>query len=483
MRGILRRLTVRRDARTASAGLVVMMGAGAAIWPRPPAAPPRTALVSTGTFRDTLIERGTIDAARLTLYGSTIAGSQAKILEIVPEGTAVAEGDVIVRFDAAPFEQAAARETAAVAQADAELVRAGEDVRLEEIRAGTEIETARDHVGAAERAFAAERDGRGPLAIAEAEAASREAARELERSRTLLEDTRALLKDGFVTRMDVDRAEQTFRQAEDRQRVATLRLDSLRTFEQPAAIDKSRAQLGSARKGVAAATESSRARLAQRRAVVAIASARANDARLRLAHAQEQIARTIVRATAPGLVVYRELSFGTDRRKPQPGDEVWPNQPLVAVPDPGQLIVQTRVREIDLHRVSASQRVVVSVDAYPDLRLQAQVGLIGALAIEDPGRAGARFFPVTIRLAAGDARLRTGMTARVDIEVSSQPNAILVPIAALIEAGGVTRCRVVTRNGVDERDVDVSGRNEIVAAIRRGLAPGERVLTADSPAR
>ena len=469
--------------RAASAGLVVITGAGVAIWPQQPAAPWPTALVYTDTFRDTLVERGTIDAARLTLYGSTIAGSQAKILEIVPEGAAVVEGDVIVRFDAAPFEQATAREAAAVAQADAELVRAVEDLRLEEMRAETDVESAREQAGAAERAFAAERDGRGPLAIAEAEAASREAARELERSRTLLEDARALLKDGFVTRMEVDRAEQTFRQAEDRERVATLRLDSLRTFEQPAAIDKSRAQLGSARKGVSAATEASRARLAQRRAAVAIASARANDARLRLAHAQGQVARTIVRATAPGLAVYRELFFGTDKRKPQPGDEVWPNQPLVAVPDPGQLIVQTRVREVDLHRVSSSQRVVVSVDAYPDLRLQAQVGLIGALAIEDPARAGRRFFQVTIRLAAADARLRTGMTARVEIEVSSQPEAILVPIAALVETDGVTRCRVVTRNRVELRDVEVSARNDIVAAIRRGLAPGERVVTEDSQAR
>ena len=230
------------------------------------------------------------------------------------------------------------------------------------MRAETDVETAREQAGAAERAFTAERDGRGPVAIAEAEAAAREAARELERSRTLLEDARALLKDGFVTRMEVDRAEQTFRQADDRQRVATLRLDLLRTFEQPAAIDKSRAQLAIPRARGSPRRPKRRAPGSLSAGPRSLSPPPARTTRVFASRsAQGQVARTIVRATAPGLVVYRELFFGTDKRKPQPGDEVWPNQPLVAVPDPGQLIVQARVREVDLHRISASQRVIVSV--------------------------------------------------------------------------------------------------------------------------
>jgi RND family efflux transporter MFP subunit len=279
--------------------------------------------------------------------------------------------------------------------------------------------------------------------------------------------------------MEVDRAEQALRQAEDRQRLATLRLATLRRFEQPAAVDQARAQLGAARKSVGAATETARSKLAQRRAAVALAAARAADARLRLANARAHVERTTLRAATSGLIVYRELFFGTDRRKPQPGDEVWPNQPLVAVPDPANLIVQTRVREIDLHRIFTSQRVTAFVDAYPGLRLPATVGLIGALAQEDASRAGTRFFPVTIRLAQADARLRTGMTARVEIEVSRQPDVTLVPVEALIEEDGAIRCRVARGPRLEMRDVEVAARNDTVAWIRRGLSAGEMVVTAD----
>jgi len=37
------------------------------------------------------------------------------------------------------------------------------------------------------------------------------------------------------------------------------------------------------------------------------------------------------------------------------GDEVWPNQPLIALPDTSQLTVDTKVREVDLHRLSGSR--------------------------------------------------------------------------------------------------------------------------------
>jgi len=49
---------------------------------------------------------------------------------------------------------------------------------------------------------------------------------------------------------------------------------------------------------------------------------------------------------------------------------------------------------------------------------------------------GTKFFPVTVRIDAADARLRTGMTAAVDIAVASIHDAIVVPSQAVFERGG-----------------------------------------------
>ena len=36
-----------------------------------------------------------------------------------------------------------------------------------------------------------------------------------------------------------------------------------------------------------------------------------------------------MRAEVPGIVVYKEVFFGSEQRKPQVGDQVWANQPLL----------------------------------------------------------------------------------------------------------------------------------------------------------
>jgi HlyD family secretion protein len=203
------------------------------------------------------------------------------------------------------------------------------------------------------------------------------------------------------------------------------------------------------------------------------------EARGRIAVLRDQIDRATIRAEGPGLVVYRDLYFGNDHRKPQIGDEVFPNQPIIALPDSSQFVVETRIREIDLHKVTASQRVQVRVDAYPDLRLQATVESIGALAQEDTSRAGTKFFPLTIKLLATDPRLRTGMTAGVEIQVSSLASAVVVPLEAVF--GERDRSYVVVnRRGRSERQpVKIAAANEFEAAVAEGLKADDIVLLVD----
>ena len=288
-----------------------------------------------------------------------------------------------------------------------------------------------------------------------------------------------MLAAGFVTRVELERAEQAWLRAEDQQRLAAMRRDALVTFERPAITGRSESEVNSARDGLARQSETVASRLAQRQASVAAAQGRVDEIRARIAMLDGQIARTSIRAGAAGLVVYRDIYFGSDRRKPQVGDEVWPNQPLIALPDAAQLVIETRVREIDLHKVAASQHVSVTLDAYPGLRLPASVALVGALAQEDATRAGTKFFPITITLLSGDPRLRTGMTAQVEIEVASWPDALVVPVASIFERDGATYVVVARGGRTERRAVSVLAANDSVAAVKDGVAPGDRVLLID----
>jgi multidrug resistance efflux pump len=412
--------------RIAAAAGAVAMTLGASIYVAPPAPDHRgrEVVVARAPFVESIVETGTVTAARMMLYGAPVGSVPAKIIELAPEGAEVETGDILVRLDTAPLEEMRAREMAALARAEAE-VRAAREER---------------HASAA-----AER-----LQVMEAEAALAEADREVARARTAVDDLRPMLVQGFITRAELERASQALTRAGDQHRLAAARLE-LRAFAQggsPAA----------GRSGRVDATES-----------------QVRELRSRLETLGAQIALSTIRAQRPGLLVYRELFYGTERRKPQVGDDALPNQPLVSVPDSSEFTVQTRVRETDVHRVAGSQRVTIRVDAYPDLRLPGHLDVIGALAQEDGSAAGTKFFPVTVRFDTADPRLRPGMTAQVEIETGAIPSALVVPLEALLHDDLGPHCLVVSAGRAERRNVVVWARNDTHAALKSGLNVGDRL--------
>jgi HlyD family secretion protein len=468
-----------------SVGGLSVICAGVLLVDRPSRSIGPVAEARSGPFSETLVERGSLGSARLLLYGSSIAGVQVKIADLVREGKTVAPGETLIRFDATAFQQNLAREEASRAQARGELVRAQEELRIERLRADAEAAQAHRQVGYAETEVENETSGKGRVATAEAEAAEADAGRELVRARTAYDDMRPMLERGFITRAELDRAAQAVTHAEEQARLARIRREALMGFERPAATARSTGDLDAARQGLARQAESARAKRSQYEAAVRIAASRVDELSARIALLRQQIDRCVVRSETAGMVVYRELFFGSDKRKPQVGDEVWSNQSLIALPDFDRLTVDTRIREGDLHHVRTGGAVTVRVPAYPDLSLKGTVSLIGALAEQDASRAGTRFFPVTITLETRDPRLRTGMTAEVEIVVATLPSATLVPIQAIVDVGGHPSVFVMQHGHPAARQVVVGAANDREAAIASGVAPGEIVTLTDprAPAR
>src|SRR5258707_11560766 len=168
----------------------------------------------------------------------------------------------------------------------------------------------------------------------------------------------------------------------------------------------------------------------QKRSATGAAESRITEDTAKLALAKQQLARSEVRADVPGIVVYKDVFFGSEQRKPQVGDQVWANQPLLILPNISKMVVETKVRETDVHKLRQDQKVLVHVEAYPDLKLTGKVTLIGTLAQEERDRPRAKFFGVTLEIDQSEPRLRPGMSARVEIEVEERARALFVPLEA-----------------------------------------------------
>jgi len=467
-----------RRAIVPGAGLAIVALAGSFLVSRSPT----TALVAAaqkGPFEVKIVEAGTLQALRSVTYSSSIPGSQAKILEIVPEGTQVAVGDLLVQFDREPFAEELERSRAQLAQAEAELVKAEQELKLLSIAGQEERTESKDKLRLSELELQSVIEGKGKLAEAESAAQLAQAERELQKAESSFEDLKPLLAEGFITKLELDRAQQAVDKAKEDLELLRIKHRTYMEYTRPAEVEASKSAVANSKEGVRQTERASTYRLSQAEAALKLAQSKHAELVSRVETESQNLEQCEIRATVAGLVIYKDVFFGSEKRKVQVGDQVWPNQPLIMLPDLSKMVVETQVRETDIYKVEKNQQVVISVDAYPELELRGEVDYIGTLAQQDEALRAGKYFTVTILVEEADQRLRPGMSARVELLVERLASAVYVPLEAVFERGGKHYCYVMDGGSPEAREVLVGPSNENHIVIETGVEASELVLLGD----
>jgi len=435
-----------------------------------------TAPVKRESFDVTITESGVLEALRSVTLSCQIPSNNAKIVYLVPEGTQVEAGDVLIRFDPTPFKEDIQKYTYQLQEAEAAMAEATQEVELERLRAEQERQTAAHAVRLAELELQNVMEGEGPLALEEAKNAKVQAQTKMEQAKAHLRDLEELRKEEFVSEEEVAQARQAADEAESAYELARLRFETRRDYIYPAEQEKARKALALARNEAAQLEQTLRVRMAKLQAMQKRAEAARESARKLLRNATELLDKTVITAPIPGFVVYREFYIGGEKRKPRIGDSVWMNQGIITLPDISTMIVESQIREIHIHRIKVGQEVRVTVQAYPEPVHTGRVDLIGTLASTDPRtRSAAKYFSLRVVLEGSDNRLRPGMSARIDIVVDSVRDELTVPVSAVFRQNGASYCYVKTGDRIERREVKTGPADDIRIVIESGLEEGERV--------
>jgi HlyD family secretion protein len=116
----------------------------------------------------------------------------------------------------------------------------------------------------------------------------------------------------------------------------------------------------------------------------------------------------------------------------QPGEMASAGQTAVVLSDVAVLEVELNLDETDVAQAAIGQEALVSVDAFPGVKLAGEVTYIAPVAQID---SGVVLYPLTVRLAPTDIPVRAGMTADVEITTASQEGVLIVPLRAVHTEG------------------------------------------------
>ena len=185
---------------------------------------------------------------------------------------------------------------------------------------------------------------------------------------------------------------------------------------------------------------------------------------------EAQIEKAILRSPIGGVVTVQNAKAG---------EIVGPNQPLISLISEAQFEIEANVPETDISKIRIGDAASITLDAYGnDAIFQANITAIDpAETIVD----GVTTYTTTLQFNKEDERIKSGMTANIDIVTDRRENVLIAPQRSVIRKNGDKVLRILLDNGnIQERKIETGlrgsdGNIEITA----GVQEGEQIIVSE----
>lgn len=409
-------------------------------------ADPLTCRVVCGAFEHDVSVQGEVESAvnvEVRCQVRSESSFSVRILDVVPEGTPVKPGDVLVRLDSSGLEADRERQKITCAQARAMI-----------IQAHSRYETAK----MTKQAYL---DDEFRLAEDKAKAALMVAEEAERRAKEFFECSRELVEQGYITELQLRADEYAWKAAKTDLSMARIKLAVLENFTKPVRLT----QLSTA--------------LVTAKARLAAAECHEDLAIQRLKQIEDQIGNCVVRAHVSGQVVLAHLFHNNHAHMIQPGEVTFEKRVLVRLPDFRKMQVAAMVEEDKIALVRPGMPATIRLEAFPGVAISGRVTKINEYPeAEDWMGSTVKRYKTIVAIEAPPTGTRPGMTAEARLHLHRLENRLQVPCPAVIRHGEKNYCISLRDGNFEAREVTLGPTNGSNSVIRGGLREGEEVVLA-----
>ncbi len=404
--------------------------------------------VTASDFVLEFVEPGEIESAenveiKSEVRSRTSAGTA--ILEIVPEGTFVEEGDFLVRLDDASLQKDMLRQRIAVHQAKASLVKATADVEaaklaLQEYLSGSFRENEE-----------------------QLESSEFVAKENLRRAEEYLIYSKKLATKGYVSETQLEADQFAVEKARKELDLAQTKLEVLRIHSRKATVNDLNASILTAEARLQSAENSYQLEKTQESEI------------------EEQIEKCMIHSPSAGEVTYanKTKSGSSDAILIEEGKQVRENQTIIRLPNASRLRVRAKVNENRIEQVRPGMECIILIDAMRDLELEGTVESVSEYPLPSVSRYTSHIKEYSTEIVINNppSGVRTGMTAKVTIKSEFIENTLQIPLTTIFRKEGKSFCLVGgDDNTLEIRKIDLGSHNMNRAVVHEGLEVGERVV-------
>lgn len=441
--------------------------------------PEVTATVVLAELPITVIERGELESSKTVDVRCEVEGEQIKIVEIIPEGTRVSEGEVVIRFDTDKLSRSIAEQEVKWRTADAKARASEEDLEVAKNQAASEIAAAKLALKLAQIDLRKYVEGDFPQEKREIEGEVLIAEEELKRAHDRVIYSERLKRKGYLSTGEHEADKFAETKAANAVNLAKEKLRVLERFTR----DRTEAELSAnseeAGREMERVTRSQTSTITKAESDHRVAVDTAAIEKTQLDRLKQMLDRCTIKAPRDGIIVYAKDRPWDQTARVQVGGIVHFQQRLFSLPDLSQLQVRVRIHESAVKKLQEGQAAEIRIDAAPNRVLSGVVEKVATLA-DSRGfwdQRGVKEYETMVRLTdvPEDGGLKPGMTAEVKILVNRLSDVLVVPVQAVAEHSGSHVTFVIHDEKLERRSVVVGENNDQFIQITDGLIAGDRV--------
>ena len=401
-----------------------------------------------GPFIHTVLERGEVESSSNVEVRSQVRGARSStgvnILEIVPEGTWVEEGDFLVRLDDSSLQTELIQQQIVCSNSEAAAIEAqakldSARLALNEYAEGTFKEQLTQQQSLV---FVAEENKR--------------------RAEEYLQYSKRLAERGYIPESQLEADRFALEKSNKELGVAETKLEVLSKFTRERMLTQLEADIKTAK-----------AKLSSREKTWQLDKQRLTEIR-------EQIGLCVITAPVAGQVVYEnKRGRSSSTILIEEGMPVRERQTIINLPDPNKMRVVAKVHESRVGFVQKGQVVELRLDAMPELALTGHVTEVSEYPLPAISvyMAHVKEYSVEIEIDDPPTDLRPGMTAEVNVLVEKLDNALQLPIETVVERNDQYYCAVAHPDGsIEQRQIQVGTANETHLVVLSGVSSGEKIV-------
>lgn len=160
---------------------------------------------------------------------------------------------------------------------------------------------------------------------------------------------------------------------------------------------------------------------------------------------------------------------------PVAGVNITPATATFSLADPYSMKFVANVDEADIGKIRVGQKVTLVLDAYPDQKIEGEVGKIAFASIATKG--GGTAYPVEIYLPKNkDLQFKVGMNGDLEIIISGEKDVLTVSSEAVSEKNGKKFVQIIQGRQIKQVTVETGLTTDTETQITQGLAEGETVI-------